>query len=131
MTIYILLSAQIMIISDQFEIWKVRLDPTNGSQQSGSRPCVILQTNAGREGRTTLIAPLTSKRLEKMYPYEVFITPSRENGLSLPSKIKCDQIKVIDKMRFIKKLGVLNKQDAQNILNALEVIFDLRGDFRE
>lgn len=119
-----------MIISKQFEIWRVRLDPTEGSEQRGIRPCVILQTNAGKEGRTTLIAPLTSKKLEKIYPYEIFISPSSENGLNLPSKMKCDQIKVIDKIRCIKKLGALNKEDSQNILNAIDIIFDLRGDFR-
>lgn len=119
-----------MIISNQFEIWKVRLDPTEGSEQRGIRPCVILQTNAGREGRTTMIAPITSKRIEKIYPYEVFIAPSSENGLNLPSKIKCDQIKVIDKIRFVKKLGVLSAEDAEKVLQAINVIFDLRGDFR-
>lgn len=119
-----------MIISNQFEVWRVRLDPTEGSEQRGIRPCIILQTNAANVGRTTLIAPLTSKGLEKTYPYEVLISPTEENGLNLPSKIKCDQIKVIDKIRFIKKLGTLNKEDTQNILSAIEIIFDLRGDFR-
>ncbi len=30
----------------QFEIYDVNLNPAKGSEQSGLRPCLILQTNA-------------------------------------------------------------------------------------
>lgn len=115
----------------QFEIWQVNLNPTKGSEQAGRRPCVIAQTNAVSDyGQTTVVAPLTSKKINHIYPYEAYLEPTKQNGLKEVSKIKFDQIRVIDKQRLIKKLGMLQEDEVKNCLLALDVIFDLRGDFR-
>lgn len=114
----------------QFDVWLVDLNPTTGSEQNGKRPCIILQTNATKNyGATTLIAPFTTKNLNKLYPFEVKIQPSRQNGLNENSKIKLDQIRVIDKTRLLKKIGNLEKIHYDDILNSLKVIFDFESDF--
>lgn len=116
---------------NQFDIWQVDLNPTKGSEQQGIRPCLILQTNAsGNYGRTTLIAPITSKKTETIYPFEVKIEASNYNKLPALSKIKFDQIRVIDKSRLVKKIGVIEKKYFSAILSAFNVIFDLDGNFR-
>lgn len=116
----------------QFEIWQVNLNPTKGSEQRGIRPCIILQTNAaGNYGLTTIIAPLTSKKINNIYPYEVLVKPTKENRLTEMSKIKFDQTRVIDKQRLIKKIGNLEKKYIEESLLAIDIIYDLRGDFRE
>ena len=115
----------------QFEIWEINLNPTKGSEQKGKRPCLILQTNAsGNYAKTTMIAPLTTKKIENIYPFEVEIKPSKENGLKDISKIKFDQIRIIDKLRAIKKNGKLEKNYYKNILQAINIIFDIDGNFR-
>lgn len=116
----------------QFEIWRVQLNPVKGSEQRGIRPCLILQTNAVQgKGNTTLIAPFTTKKLDKIRFYETHIAPSSENGLREASKVKFDQIRVIDKTRLIKKIGSLETKYFQAVLSALFYLFDMRGDFRE
>ena len=115
----------------QFDIWQIRLDPTQGSEQRGSRPCVILQTNAVNHlGKTILIAPITSQKIDRVYPHHIMISPTESNGLTLLSKIKCDQVRVIDKMRLVKKIGVVEKIYYEKIFSALEIIFDFEGNFR-
>jgi len=115
----------------QFEIWQVNLNPTKGSEQRGIRPCVILQTNAvSNYGLTTIIAPLTGKKISNIYPYEVLIKSTKQNNLKEASKIKFDQIRVIDKQRLIKKIGSLEQKYIEESLLAIEVIHDLKGDFR-
>lgn len=117
--------------SPQFSVWLVDLNPVKGSEQSGIRPCVLLQTNAvSYYGLTTLIAPFSSQKLDRIYPYEIKIAPSTENGLSALSKLKCDQIRVISKERLIKQIGYIEKQYHFEILKAVKIIFDLQGDFR-
>ena len=114
----------------QFDIWKVDLNPTIGSEQKGIRPCVILQTNAVSDyGLTTIIAPLTSKKTDKIYAFEVKVKPSAKNGLKELSKIKFDQVRVISKQRLIKKLGKIEEKDFFEILKALKIIFDFDRDF--
>ena len=115
----------------QGEIWTVDLNPTIGSEQSGLRPCVILQTNAANNhGRTTLIAPFTSKNTDKVYPYECLVTPNAANGLIAVSKIKLDQVRVIDAQRLRNHIGHLEEVVLDKMFACLGNIFDLRGDFR-
>jgi mRNA interferase MazF len=121
-----------MNIIKQFDIFLVNLNPTEGSEQNGIRPCVCLQTNAVSDfGRTTLIAPLTSKKVEKVYPFEFLIKPSKKNKIKELSKINLSQIKVIDKSRIIKKIGLLEDEYFEGFKVALQNIFDLNSDFRK
>ncbi|MFC1613462.1 type II toxin-antitoxin system PemK/MazF family toxin [Patescibacteria group bacterium] len=118
------------MIIHQFDVWLVNLNLTKGSEQNGERPCIILQTNAsGDHGATTLIAPCTTKKLNKIHSFQVMLEPSNQNGLTKISKIKFDQIRVIDKIRLLKKLGDLEKTYHTDIVNAIKVIFDLEKDF--
>ena len=115
----------------QFDVWQVDLSPTIGSEQKGRRPCVVLQTNAvSNYGLTTIIAPLTSRKVDKIYPFEVEIQPTSKNGLRELSKIKFDQIRVIDKKRLIKKFGKIEKEHFIRIIKAVKIIFDLDSDFQ-
>lgn len=114
----------------QFDVWQVNLNPTKGSEQKGKRPCVIMQTNAVSDyGLTTIIAPLTSKNTDRVYSFEAIIKPSRQNGLKEMSKIKINQVRVIDKSRLINKLGRIEKGYYHDIQIALKVIFDFNEDF--
>jgi mRNA interferase MazF len=116
----------------QFEIYQVNLNPVKGSEQKGLRPCLILQTNAVSDvGRTTVIAPITSKKMDKIYPYEVGVDTSKDNGLKSNSKIKLDQIRVIDKSRIGKKLGALEPDYHNSVFGAIDILLDRLGDFRQ
>lgn len=114
----------------QFDIWLVNLNPTKGSEQNGERPCIVLQTNAaGNCASTTIIAPCNTKKLDKIYSFEVNIKSSSQNGLTENSKIKFDQIRVIDKSRLLKKLGELEDIYYEDIIDSLKIIFDLEKNF--
>lgn len=115
----------------QFEIYQADLEPRKGSEQGGLRPCVILQTNAvGHVAQTLLAAPLTGRQLEKVYPYEVSVSPSRANGLKTDSKIKLEQMRVIDRARLVKKIGDLEADYIPAVFQAIDVMIDRFGDFR-
>lgn len=120
-----------MKIIKQFEIYEIDLEPHKGSEQGGRRPCITLQMNAGGHvARTFLVAPLTSSQLEKIYRHQVFVPKSKLNGLKKDSKIKLDQIRVIDRVRLEKKLGQLEAEYQPAVFEALDVIIDRFGDFR-
>ena len=90
----------------------------------------MLQTNAvSNYGLTTIIAPITSKKIDKIYPFEIKINSSNKNGLKCFSKIKFDQVRVIDKKRLIKKIGRIEEKYFPEILKALKIIFDFDMDF--
>lgn len=116
----------------QFEIYMVDLNPIRGSEQMGIRPCLVMEGNATADVGSTVIAlPITSKKLERIYPYEVLVYKSKINGLTVDSKILGNQIRVLDKTRFLKKLGSLEKLYYEKVYKCIKNILDLNGDFRD
>lgn len=114
---------------EQFEVLLVNFSPTKGSEQHGTRPCIVLETNGFRDrGSITLVCPLTTN-LKKLYSFETRIAPSKSNGLSEPSKLMLRQLRVIDQNRIYKRLGVLESKYHDSIRGALMVLFDLNMDF--
>jgi len=114
----------------QFDIWTINLNPSKGSEQREIRPCVILQTNAVNHiSRTLIIAPLTSKKLEKIFPFEVKILKDKLNKLDQDSKIKIEQTRVISTERLVSKIGSLEEKYHDKIFTAIKIIFDFNKDF--
>lgn len=85
----------------------VELNGSKGREQSGVRPAVIIQNNAGnKHSPTTIIAPMTSKT-KRNIPTHIHLN-SQEGGLQKDSTILCEQITVIDKERLLNKIGSLS-----------------------
>ena len=90
------------------EIWLANLNPTQGSEQSGIRPVIIFQNDlVSRYSSTTLSIPLTTNQSRASLPICLFI-PQGEGGLAQNSVALCFQMRVLDKTRLIKKLGILS-----------------------
>ncbi|MBM4314246.1 MAG: type II toxin-antitoxin system PemK/MazF family toxin [Deltaproteobacteria bacterium] len=103
------------------EIYLAALDPTLGREMAKTRPVVIVSNDKNNEfSGTVTILPLTSKNLQKIYPFEVFLSQGHAN-LPKDSKIKADQIRTLDKSRIIKSIGVLGKKDLEAIDRAMKI----------
>ncbi len=99
------------------EIWLVALDPTVGSEIKKSRPCVIVSPPELNEHlRTVILAPMTSKGFSA--PFRVPVTHAAKKGL-----IVLDQIRTVDKLRLVKRLGTVNNKTLSNILTTLREVF--------
>lgn len=115
----------------KFEIWHVDLDPKKGHAQAGTRPCIIVQSNLfNSHGPTVVVIPLTTT-VRKIFPSEFFITPSKKNGLSQPSRALGSQLFTVDKRFFVKQIGVLEKTYWKELQQALSVSLDWENDFLE
>lgn len=116
----------------QFELYYINLNSTKWSEQFWIRPCIILQTNAVSDlWKTTIIAILTTKWIEKIYPYEILIKKDNINNLYYDSKIKLDQIRVVDKTRIWKKIWeIQDKKIIDNIFKSIDILFDKPWYFR-
>ena len=89
------------------DLFWVNFNPVKGSEQAGKRPALVIQNNIGNEfAPTTIIAPLTTKSLLKEYPTDVRV-PKNVGGLKADSTVLLSQIKVVDKSRLEKKIGLL------------------------
>ena len=106
------------------DIWLVNLDPTIGHEIKKSRPAVIIQNDLGNKySPITIIAPITSQSIEKIYPVEVIVEENA--GLDKTSKILMNQIRAIDKRRLIKKLGKVDKETITKVDAAIRISLGL------
>lgn len=106
------------------DIWLVNLNPTLGHEIKKSRPAVIIQNDIGNKfSSLTIIAPITSQGIEKVYPIEVLLT--KNSGLVKESKVLLNQIRAVDKRRLIKKLGHVAEETMRDIDEALKMSLGL------
>lgn len=101
------------------DIYFVRLDNRTGSEQSGTRPAVILQNDVGNSCSPTLIvATLTSKTEKKaMQPTHCLVVPE---GLE-PSIVQAEQIFTIDKSRVQNFAGHLTPEEMSRVDDAVKI----------
>jgi mRNA interferase MazF len=100
------------------EIWLVSLEPVIGHEIGKTRPALIISNNRNNEYSSTVtLIPITTN-IERIYPFEVFISKT-DSGLQLDSKIKCNQIRTVDKLRLVKSAGKVSAQSLVKVEEAL------------
>jgi len=127
----------------QGDIYWVDIPPgqTEGSEQYGRRPFVVMSRDAVNKSLKTVIAvPMTTfgdqlrdqPALASQPPYRIVI-PATEisKGPSCNSKIltcvaKTDQARVIDRSRFQEKMGRLSQTAVIAVGAGLAFVFDIR-----
>jgi mRNA interferase MazF len=98
------------------EVYKFRVSrkETEGTEQQKNRPAVIISTNRLNKKNIRFVAiPITSKKLERIYDFEVPVMVGGKRGKTL-----CDQVRVYNESRLIKeakKLGILSKKEMKEI----------------
>lgn len=100
------------------QIWFVSLDPVVGHEMGKKRPALVVSNDRNNQfAETVTILPITSKT-EKVYPFEVFLS-KEETRLPKDSKVKCNQVRTVDKKRLVNFLGTLSSERLKDIEQAL------------
>ena len=90
------------------EVWQANLNPVQGSEQSGSRPVLVFQSDSLNNLLPTLVAiPFTSNLKRVGLPTCVRVGKG-EGGLTTDSVLLCNQLRVLDKNRLQRKLGEID-----------------------
>src|SRR5271169_1706162 len=99
------------------EVWAVALDPTVGSEIRKTRPCVIISPPEMHDYLcTVIVAPMTTQG--RPAPYRITVTFRGKRGLIL-----LDQIRTLDKIRLVKRLGNISTAVLASTLKTLQQIF--------
>lgn len=107
------------------EIVIAKLDPVIGSEQGKIRPVLIIQNDTSNNySPVTIIAAITSKKFEKEYPTNVFLT-KKESRLEKDSIVLLNQIRTIDKSRIIKKISTIDNLIMEKVDLAIKVSLGL------
>lgn len=106
------------------EIWLANLDPTIGSEIQKTRPVAVVSNNKNNVNNNVItILPITSNT-NHIFSFEVLLQKGIAN-LPKDSKIKADQIRTIDKVRLVKKIGTIPTAYITQINKAMQLHLDL------
>jgi mRNA interferase MazF len=107
------------------EIWLADLNPTRGSEQAGTRPVLIFQNDLISRFSTTVLAiPFTTNLRRAALPTCLLITQG-EGGLSNDSVLLGHQLRVLDKSRLLRRMGIASPQTLTAIEGRMLFTFGL------
>ena len=93
------------VVINQYDVFLINLDPTIGHEIKKTRPCLVISPNEMNHTiRTIIIAPMTTK--SRSYPTRIPVQFEGKTGW-----IVLDQIRTVDSLRLIKKLGSITKKE--------------------
>jgi len=98
----------------QYNIYLVNLDPTIGHEIKKTRPCLVISPDEMNQNiQTVIIAPMTTK--SHKYPTRIPVTIQNKKGW-----IVLDQIRTIDNIRIIKKIGKINIETIKKLKSTIK-----------
>ena len=112
------------VIPKRGEIWLVEFPPTKENRKR-RRPCLVISNDLQNEyGKWIVVAGMTTKDIETVEPFEVFVKNTPETGLDEPSKLKLNYPRTVDKERLKEKLGIANEEIMKKVKIAWEIALD-------
>ncbi|HUR53967.1 MAG TPA: type II toxin-antitoxin system PemK/MazF family toxin [Gemmataceae bacterium] len=103
------------------EIYWVVFPPSDGHEQSGRRPAIILQdARYGERLSVVLVAPVTGSLANTRFAATVQVSPTEENGLYAESVILVFQIRAMDRTRFGKRIGFVTPEVLAQVYKELD-----------
>ena len=109
------------------EVHLVSFDPSVGAEIRKTRPALIIQNDvANRWSPVTVVAAITSRSEERVYPTKVPIDPP-EGNLQNPSVVLLNQIRTVDRRRLVRRLGRLRPESMRRVDRAIRISLGLAG----
>lgn len=105
------------MVVKRFEVYLVNLEPTVGAEIQKTRPCLVISPDEmNRYIKTVIVAPMTTKG--RSYPTRVLCKFDEKEG-----QIVLDQLRTVDKIRLVKRLGEVEKETQKEVLRVLAEVF--------
>jgi mRNA-degrading endonuclease toxin of MazEF toxin-antitoxin module len=97
------------------EIWRVTLPDTEGYEQAGDRPAIVISIHP--QANVTMVVPLTKNQDCLRFPYSLQVKKSNTNGLLLDSVALVYQMRCLtaSSTRFLEKMGTVEQSHFDQI----------------
>ena len=102
------------------EVWQVNLEPVAGSEQSKTRPVVVMSEPPTGRATIRLCAPIIHRKpLHARLFWCIDLWANATNGLTKASSADAAQARALDVVRFEAKLGQVTPHDLEATTTAL------------
>ncbi len=110
----------------QFEIWIADLNPQIGTEPGKTRPVLVVQTDLLNKipHPSTIICPITTNVKKDSEILRVHVKKGIAN-MHQDCDIMIDQIRAIDNMRLVKKVGNLPQELIDLVQENILIIMDV------
>ena len=107
----------------QYDIWLANLNAAKGTESGKTRPVVVVQTDLLNDVHlSTIICPITTNVQNEADLLRVHL---KKGQLDEMSDILVDQLRAIDNIRLIKKVGQLNSEQKTKLKANLRIVLDI------
>lgn len=106
------------------EIWEVDLNPTQGREQAGQRPALVVSADQFNRSRAELVIVLPITSQDKGIPFHVRID-KREGGVMKTSFVKPEDVRSISKDRLIARWGKVSPATLHEVEDRLRLLFNI------
>lgn len=109
------------------DVFLARLDPTEGSEQAGTRPVAVITRDAiNANSPVVVVMPCTdAANPKRIYPSHVWL-PKGSGGLRMDSIAKAEQIRAIAVSRLAVYCGKLADSQMLQLEQAIRITLALR-----
>ncbi len=107
------------------EIWLVNLNPTLGAEIRKTRPVVVVNSDEIGVLPIRLVAPITEwKDSFTENIWHVKLEPDLTNNLTKPSAVDTLQLRGLDTLRFVRKVGEVPLSTMDTIVVAIAAVIE-------
>ena len=108
------------------EVYDARLEPIEGSEQSGTRPVIIVSRDAINKSSPLIIAvPCTTYQASRrIYPSQIIIK-APDGGFSVDSIALGEQLRALSKTRLLRQRGILGQDIMAELDRAVAIALNL------
>jgi mRNA interferase MazF len=109
------------------DVFSARLDPTEGREQAGTRPVVVVSRDAiNANSPVVVVVPVTdAANVKRLYPSQAHLAKG-SGGLKMSSVAKAEQIRAVQVSRFVGYYGRLDREAMGRIEEAIKITLALR-----
>lgn len=109
------------------DVFSARLDPTQGSEQAGTRPVIVVSRDSiNANSPVVVVVPVTdASNIKRLYPSQAKL-PKGAGGLRMESVAKAEQIRAVQISRFVGYYGRLERNILARVEDAILITLSLR-----
>lgn len=115
------------MVINQGDVFWINLGEPSGSEPGYIHPFVVIQNNIFNKSRinTVVVCLVTSNLKRAQSPGNVLLSPN-EASLPKQSVVNISQIYTVDKKDLVEKIGTLNSEIIQKIIEGLGLLLEPR-----
>jgi mRNA interferase MazF len=109
------------------DVFSARLDPTEGREQAGTRPVVVISRDSiNANSPVVVIVPVAdAANVKRLYPSHAHF-PKGTGGLRMDSVAKAEQVRAIQISRFVGYYGRMDRDALARIEAAVRIALALK-----